>query len=128
MPAAPDAVEAAVAACTAADDIKATDLTILDVSDVLRVVDLFVLVTASSDRHLSAVTDAIEKALREGHARKPLRREGATASGWILLDYGDVVCHLFDAEQRDTYALERLWGDVPRLDVTTGEPREAKTA
>ncbi len=121
MPALQYSVDLAVAAATAADDKKARDLAILEVADILAVVDLFVLVTVGSDRQMKAVADAIEEALREGFDRKPARREGTPASGWVLLDYGDIVCHLFNAEQRDFYALERLWADVPRRDPATGE-------
>ena len=120
MPAAADAVEAACAACEAADAKKAHDLAILEVADILALVDLFVLATTTSDRHLDAVVDEVERALREEHDRKPLRREGTPASGWVLLDYGDIVCHIFSADQREFYSLERLWADVPRLDPVTG--------
>lgn len=121
MPALPYSVDLAVTAARAADDKKARDLQILEVADILAVVDLFLLATAGSDRQLKAVADAIEEALRETHDRKPKRREGTPESGWVLLDYGDIVCHLFSTEQREFYALERLWADVPRRDVETGE-------
>jgi ribosome-associated protein len=121
VPAAPDAVVTAVTALRAADDKKATELDLLEVADVLAVVDLFALITTSNERHLKAVTDAVEDALREQENRRPLRREGTPDSGWLLLDYGDVVVHLFRADQRDFYALERLWADVPRRDPVTGE-------
>ena len=123
MPATDEAIAIAVAAADAADDIKATDLAILDVADLLALVDVFVLATAASDRQLRAVGDRIEERLR-GLDRKPLRREGTADAGWMLLDYGDVVCHLFSAEQRDFYALDKLWSDVPRRDPATGEPLE----
>lgn len=116
MPPAQDAVDAAFAAVAAAEDKKATAPVVLAVADVLALVDVFVIASASSDRQLKAVVDEIERVLREHHERKPLRREGTPASGWVLLDYGDIVCHLFLPEQRDFYALERLWADVPRLD------------
>lgn len=121
MPATEEAIDLAVAAANAADDKKASDLTLLEVADLLALVDVFLLVTTSSDRQLRAVADGIEERLR-GLGRKPLRREGAAPSGWVLLDYGDLVCHLFSAEQREFYALERLWADVPRRDPLTGEP------
>lgn len=124
MPATDEAVTLAVTAADAADDRKATDLSILEVADILSVVDLFVLATATSDRQVRAVADRIEERLREDLDRRPLRREGEPASGWVLLDYGDVVCHVLADEQRDYYALDRLWADVPRRDVRTGE-REA---
>jgi len=121
VPATDEAVALAVTAADAADDVKATDLTILDVADLLALVDVFLLATASSDRQLKAMAERIEERLRTVD-RKPLRREGTPASGWVLLDYGDLVCHLFSAEQRDFYSLERLWADVPRRDVLTGAP------
>lgn len=121
VPASADAVAAAVTACRAADERQAADLTLIDVADLLALVDCFVIATARNDRHLKAIADAVEQAMREAHGRRPLRREGPPESGWYLLDYGDVVCHLFDEEQREYYMLERLWADVPHLDPTTGE-------
>jgi ribosome-associated protein len=121
VPATDEAVELAVAAADAADDKKATDLSILEVADILALVDVFLLVTTASDRQLKAVVDAIEERLREDHGRKVLRREGTAEGGWMLLDYGDLVCHLFSTEQREFYSLDRLWSDVPRRDVRTGE-------
>ncbi len=120
MPATDDAVTLAVAAADAADDVRATDLEILDVADLLAVVDLFLVGTTASDRQLKAAAERIEERLRD-HDRKPLRREGTPVSGWVLLDYGDLVCHLFSDEQRDFYELDRLWADVPRRDRVTGE-------
>lgn len=122
MPATDEAITVAVSACRAADDRQASDLTLLEVADLLALVDLFVIVSARTDRHLKAVHDAIEDALRTEHGRKPLRREGTPEAGWVLLDYGDVVVHLFDEEQRTFYSLERLWADVPQLEPLTGEP------
>lgn len=125
VPAEPDAIRLAVTAAAAADDKKATDPAILEVADILAIVDLFVLVTASNERQLKAVTDAVEERCRLELDRKPLRREGTPESGWVLLDYGDVVCHLFDGSSRDFFSLERLWADVPRRDPLTGEVEDA---
>jgi ribosome-associated protein len=127
VPATDEAVTLAVTAADAADDRKATDLAILEVADILAVVDLFVLATATSDRQIRAVADRIEERLREDHDRRPLRREGEPASGWVLLDYGDIVCHVFGEEQRGYYSLDRLWADVPRRDVHSGDRTEAPT-
>lgn len=123
MPATDEAVQLAIAAADAAADVKAQDVSILDVSDLLVIVDLFLLATAGSDRQLKAIADRIDERLRE-QGRRPLRREGTPEAGWVLVDYGDLVCHLFLAEQRGLYALERLWADVPRRDVVTGEPQQ----
>ncbi len=134
MPAQPDAVEAAVAALAAADDKKAVGPALLEVADVLGLVDLFAIVTGTSERHVKAVADEVEQVLKHDHDRPVLRREGTAESGWVLLDYGDVVVHVFRAEQREVFDLERLWSDVPQRDPVTGEvtdpgslhPREAR--
>jgi ribosome-associated protein len=121
VPAQQDAVEAAVAAIAAAEDKKAVDPVLLEVADVLGVVDLFAVVHGTSERHVKAVADAVELELKRDHDRPVLRREGTSASGWVLLDYGDVVVHVFHAEQREVFQLERLWGDVPKRDPETGD-------
>lgn len=122
MPATEEAVALAVAAADAADDKRATDLTILEVADLLALVDVFLLVSTASDRQLKAVAEAVQERLQLDHDRKPLRREGTAEGGWLVLDYGDLVCHLFSTEERDFYALDKLWADVPRRDPSTGEP------
>lgn len=116
MPAQSDAVELAQVAVAGADDKKATDLAVLDVADLMAVVDVFVLASTRNERQLKAAAESIEDRVRERLDRRPLRREGTPASGWFLLDYGDVVCHVFDEEQRAFYDLDRLWADVPRID------------
>ncbi|MFA9430824.1 ribosome silencing factor [Egicoccus sp. AB-alg2] len=121
MPATDEAVALAVAAADAADDKKASDLTILEVADLLALVDVFLLVSTSSDRQLKAVAESVEERLRVEHERKPLRREGTAEGGWLVIDYGDLVCHLFSTEEREFYALDKLWADVPRRDPGTGE-------
>lgn len=127
MPATQEAVELALVAADGADDVKATDLAILDVSELLAIVDVFLLASTTSDRQLKAAADRIEERLRD-RERKPLRREGSAAAGWLLLDYGELVCHLFSTEQRELYGLERLWADVPRLDPRTGAVTDARAA
>jgi ribosome-associated protein len=128
VPATDEAVALAVAAADAADDKKATDLDILEVADILALVDVFLLATTASDRQLKAVAESIEQKLKDDHQRKVLRREGTAEGGWMLLDYGDLVCHLFSTEQREFYSLDRLWADVPRRDVRTGERLDAPAA
>lgn len=119
MPATDEAVALGVAAAAAADERSATDVVLLEVADVLVVADLFLVVSVSNERQLGAVARAIEDALHI-HGRRVLRREGVASSGWLLLDFGDLVCHVFHTEQREFYALERLWADVPRRDPATG--------
>lgn len=84
----------------------------LDVGDLLAITDYFVLVSASNDRQLGTVADEIQRVLADS-GRKPRRREGTKDTGWMLLDYGDVVVHAFTEEQRVYYGLERLWSDAP---------------
>lgn len=120
MPATTQAIAMAQAAAEAAADKLATDIVAIDVSEYLVISDVFLLCTASNDRQVRAIVDAIEERLmREGE--KPIRREGEKESRWVLLDYGDVVVHVQDAEERIHYALERLWKDCPAipLDVDT---------
>ena len=120
MPASDEAVAAAVDAAAAAADRLATDPVLLEVADVLVVADLFLVVTAGNERQLGAVVDAVDERL-SGAGREPLRREGVPSSGWVLLDYGDLVCHVMLPEARERYALERIWGDVPHRDPMTGD-------
>lgn len=119
MPATSEAVELAVAAAAAADDKKALDPLILEVADVLAVVDLFLIVSATNERQLAAIVDAIDERVA-GLGRRVLRREGSAEGGWVLLDLGDLVCHVMTETERAHYALERLWSDVPTRDVHSG--------
>lgn len=121
MPAQDDAVALAVAALRAADDKKAVEPALLEVADVLGVVDLFAIASGTSERHLKALAEEVERVCKQDLDRPPLRREGAADSGWMLLDFGDVVVHLFHPEARSKYDLERLWADVPRRDPLGGE-------
>lgn len=68
---------------------------------------------------MKTLVDEVEYALKASYERKPFRREGQEYGHWVLLDYGDVIVHVFDQETRDYYELERLWGDAPRLEVQT---------
>jgi ribosome-associated protein len=102
----------AIAAARAASDKQASDIVILDVREPIVITDYFVICTASSDRQIRTVIDAIEDALRALGA-KPVRREGEPEAGWWLLDYFDVVVHVFGEEERGYYDLERLWQDAP---------------
>lgn len=102
-----------IAALAAADKL-AQDVIAIDVSEQLAITDAFVIATGGNDRQLRAIVDEIEDKLREADA-KPIRREGHRDSRWILLDYGDIVVHVLAEEERQFYALERLWGDCPSI-------------
>ena len=93
---------------------KAGDLVVLDVHAVSSVSDYFLVCSGRSSTHLTTIVEAIRLALKEYEVR-PLHAEGAPDSGWILLDYGDVLMHVFLEDTRAYYALERLWGDAPAL-------------
>ena len=103
-------------AARAALDKRATDLVVLDVQGLSNVTDYFLVCSGKSTTHLEAITDAIRGELKSEGAR-PLHAEGVAASGWILLDYGDVLMHVFLEDTRAYYALERLWGDAPSIPV-----------
>ena len=103
-------------AARAALDRKALDLVVLDVQGLSGVTDYFLVCSGRSTTHLKSITDAIREELKEDGVR-PLHIEGATESGWVLLDYGDVLMHVFLEETRAYYALERLWGDAPSISV-----------
>lgn len=106
----------ALAAADAAENKKATDLAILDVGDLLGITEFFVIVSTSNPRQLDTALDEVQRVLK-ADGRAPLRREGTAADGWAVLDYGDVVVHVFTEEQRGYYDLERLWADAPRVEV-----------
>ena len=92
-----------------ASDKLATDIVLLDIRPIATVADYFVVASTASDRQMQAVVRDIEQTLRNDDGVRPLRVEGRASSGWVLLDYGDVVAHLFSAEQRSFYRLEELW-------------------
>lgn len=100
----------------AALDGKALDVVVLHVGPLTNLCDYFVIATGTSDRHVSAVVERIERQLRE-HGIRPLHVEGQRLARWVLLDYGDVVVHVFDAETREYYGLEQLWADAARVPV-----------
>lgn len=109
----PDAT--ARAAARAMDSRKAHDVVVLDVSKTLGVCDHFVIGSGANSRQVKTIVDAVEEALLL-LGRKPRIREGREDARWTLLDYGDVVVHVFLEETREFYKLERLWADSPRLD------------
>ncbi|TNM57975.1 ribosome silencing factor [Brevibacterium sediminis] len=108
-------------AAKAADEKLGTDIIGLDVSSTLYITDAFLIVSADNERQIGAVIDAIEQEVQLVHDRTPLRREGR-GGDWVLLDFGEIVVHVFSAEQREYYTLERLWKDVPVIDLQLPEP------
>ena len=104
----------ATAAAEAARDKQAADVVVLDVAALLTITDYFVICSVASGPQLKAVTEAVEERIRTELDRRPARREGDAEGGWLLLDYIDVVVHVFGEEEREYYDLERLWSDAPR--------------
>jgi ribosome-associated protein len=120
------ALQLATTAAQAASDKLGENILAFDVSDQLVITDVFVLCSAKNDRQVKSIVDEVEDRLRELGA-KPIRREGERDGRWVLIDYGDVVVHVQHEEERQFYALERLWRDCPLVplpeSVTSG--REA---
>jgi ribosome-associated protein len=111
----PESIATAELAAAAIADKKGEAILLLDLSGLLVVTDVFVIATGTSTRHVRTLIESVEEVLEAAHDRRVLRREGEQYGRWVLLDYGDVVVHVFDPETRDYYELERLWGDAPRL-------------
>lgn len=109
------ALELAKVAARAADAKKAEHTLILSVGDVLAITDYFVITSASNRRLVKTVVDAVEDAVREQLGRSPVRMEGVGEQQWVLVDYGDVVVHVFAEEIRMYYEIERLYRDVPKI-------------
>lgn len=105
----------ALLAARTADEKKGDDIVILDVGDVLAIAGWFVVVSASNSRLVESLAQDIEAAAKADLGRAPVRTEGHREKQWVLLDYGDVVIHVFHQEMRDFYEIERLYGDVPRV-------------
>jgi ribosome-associated protein len=117
----PDARARAQVAAEAAAEKKGSDIAILSVGDVLSIIDLFVLVSATNVRQARTIVDEVEQALTEFDGSKPISTEGLGDASWVLLDYGDVVVHVFLEETRAYYDLDRLWADVPHLDLPVAQ-------
>lgn len=119
--------EHALIAAKAADRKKGEDIVIQDVSELLKVTDWFVIVTAMNRPQAEAIVDEVERTLRTEAGIKPVGREGMETGEWILLDYGDIVVHVFKPEIRDFYRLETLWGDAPVLVLPAEESDDDKS-
>lgn len=92
---------------------KAVDVTVVDVREVSGVTDYFVIGTGESNIQVRAIAEAVRELVKERIGERPWKREGTQHNQWVLLDYVDVVAHVFDRERRAYYDLERLWGDAP---------------
>ena len=104
----------------ALDSKKAQEIKLLKTRDVTILADYFVICTASSTTQLKTLSDEVEKVLKQND-EPPLRREGNRAGGWVLIDFGCVVVHLFLKDARDFYMLERLWSDAEDVDFSAAD-------
>lgn len=109
--------KAAIAAARAAEDKKAKDIMVQEVRELIGVTDYFVIVSASNPRQVDAIIGEIEDVLREDFGMKPENRELSNDGSWSLLDYGDIVVHVFQEDTREYYRLESLWNEAPILDL-----------
>ena len=111
-----NAIDIARTAVKLLDDKKAQDIVVLDISKLTSLGDYFVICSGTSNTQVKALADELDQKLGAS-GLKPRRVENDKASQWVLLDYGDVICHIFYHETREFYCLERLWGDAPRVDT-----------
>ncbi len=125
MTATDHALELVKVAAEAAVDKLAQQVIAFDVSDQLAITDAFVLASATNERQVNAIVDEVEDKLREVGA-KPIRREGQREGRWVLLDYGEIVVHVQHEDERQFYALERLWRDCPSIPVPQPGPPAAE--
>lgn len=116
MSATPYAIELAHAAAHAASQKKASDIIAIDVSQRLALTDVFLVISAGNERQVMAVVDAVEEALHKAGAKRRMR-EGYSEAHWVLLDYNDIVVHVQRDEDREFYAMERLWKDCPQIEL-----------
>ncbi|PYI38181.1 ribosome silencing factor [Arthrobacter psychrolactophilus] len=120
MTATEQSINLARAAARAASDKLAQNVTAIDVSERLAITDLFFIASGATERQVNAIADGIEDELHKFDMR-PVRREGRSSGRWVLLDYADIVFHIQHEEDRVFYALERLYGDCPVIDLQLAE-------
>ncbi|WP_426718523.1 ribosome silencing factor [Corynebacterium auriscanis] len=111
-----DSIAMAGLAARAAADKLAEDILVIDVSERLAITDCFVIASGDNERQVNAIIDEVEDQLHD-EGFKPTRREGRGEGRWVLLDYGDIVVHIQRRDEREFYALDRLWRDAPQIEV-----------
>jgi ribosome-associated protein len=110
-----EAKELVMQAAKAADDKQAADILILELAQLLVITDYFLICSGATDRQTRTIAEEVRKQVKEMSGRKPIRAAGEELGDWILLDYGDVVIHIFTQEMREYYQLERLWRGAPKI-------------
>lgn len=117
------ALQRALAAAQTAHENRAKDIQVLDLREMTTEFDYFVIATGTSTRQLHAISEEIDHKLEDDLRDRRLGVEGYQTGGWILLDYGDIVIHLFDAKTRDYYRLDELWTGAKRVPFTPKDPK-----
>ncbi len=125
MPASETSIDLAKIAASAADDKLAATVSGLDVSGHLALTDVFVIVSAETERQVGSIVDEVQDQLRERAGVKPIRREGERDGRWVLIDFGDIVVHVQHDDEYQYYDLERLWRDCPEIDLGVPKRRDA---
>jgi len=115
-------IELAKTAARYADDIQAEDIVILDLRGLSQLTDFFVVCSANSQPHLKAVSREISQHLAENDKTEANRRDGKSESQWLILDFIDVIVHVFHRDKREVYAIEDLWSDAPQIEFETSQP------
>ena len=110
--------EMALVAAKALDEKKGKEINAIEITDLTSLADYFVFATGTSNTQINALCGSVEKALKEQAGEDPLRREGYRDGTWVLLDYGCICVHVFSAEAREFYSLERLWKDGNPVDLS----------
>jgi ribosome-associated protein len=118
-PAVDSAVGRALVAADAIAEKKGADVAVLRVGDILAITDVFVMASASNTRQVKTIVEEVERAIAEHDGSRPRSVEGLGDASWVLLDYGDIVVHVFLAETRAFYDLDRLWADAPSIPLTS---------
>ncbi len=113
----PTGLQLALAAAQIAADNRGQDVLVLDLRELTPVFDYFVIATGSSKRQLHAISEEIDRVFETEMGQRRIGIEGYTEGRWLLLDYGDIVVHIFDPEAREYYSLEQLWGDAKKIEL-----------
>ena len=121
-----DARERALLAAHAAAAKKGEDIAVLDIGEIISIIDCFVLISATNTRQTRTIVSEVQDALREYDGSRPIGVEGLDDATWVLMDYGDIVVHVFLDETRVYYDLDRLWADAPRIPFVDSGPLAAE--
>ena len=121
-----DARERALLAAHAAAAKKGDDIAVLDVGEIISIIDCFVLISATNTRQTRTIVSEVQDVLREYDGSRPIGVEGLDDATWVLMDYGDIVVHVFLDETRAYYDLDRLWADAPRIPFVDSGPLAAE--